>query len=108
MTNFIMRLCGFGKAVDALDGETSKTDGAGVGKILPGGAEILGGVSTLVAQFVAAKGGAGYLSLVKDVPHGLSAAAIIHGWNTILDGRAIIAQRHALAKAVAASTPPTA
>lgn len=103
IVNFVMRLSGFGKAIEALDGETSKTYGAGVGKILTGAAEILGGVATLASQFVAAKGGANYLALVQDIPHGLAAAAIVHGWNAILDGRAVIAQRHAVAKAIVAA-----
>jgi hypothetical protein len=103
IVNLVMRIAGFGKAVEALDGETSKTYAAGVGQILTGAAGILGGLGMYATQFIGAKGGAEYLGIVQGALHNPATAAIGFGWSEILKGRATIAQRHALAKAVSES-----
>ncbi len=108
MTNVLLRLFGFGKAVDALDGETSKTYAAGAQKILTGVAAIAGGVAAIAAQFVAAKGGAEYLQIGQGLLHNPAFGAISAGWVLILDGKATIAQRHAIAKAAASAAPVVA
>jgi hypothetical protein len=105
IVNFVMRAAGFGKAVELLDGETSKTYAVGVGQILTGLAGVLGGLGMYGAQFVAAQGGAAYLSILQGALHNPATAAIGLGWTEILKGRATIAQRHALAKAAAVEPP---
>lgn len=99
IVNFVMRVAGFGKAVEALDGETSKTYAAGVGQILTGVAGIVAGLGMYSAQFVAAKGGAAYLEILQGALHNPATLALGAGWTEILKGRATIAQRHAIAKA---------
>lgn len=108
LVNFVMRVAGFGKAVEALDGETSKTYAAGAGEMLTGAVGILTGAGMFLAQFVAAKGGAEYLAIAQGALHNPATAAIGLGWTTFLKGRATIAQRHALVKAVQGEPPADA
>ena len=108
MTNWLMRLVGLGEAVDALDGEKSKTYAGGVGLILAGAASILGGLAGIAGQIVAAHGGADYLALVKGIPHNASAGLILAGYAGIKQGLAVIGARHAIAKATKDATVPPA
>lgn len=102
MTNMLLRLFGFGKAVDALDGETSKAYMGGLGLILTGIAGVLGGVAGIVGEVVAAHGGAAYITLATGLTHNPSAAVVLAGAASISKGVAVIGQRHALARVEAA------
>lgn len=104
--NFLMRAFGLGKAVEALDGETSKAYAGGVGQILAGAAGILGGLAGIAGQVVAAHGGPEYLSLVQGLAHNPSAAAVLAGAGFISAGLSAIGQRHALVKAQVAPVAP--
>lgn len=96
--NGALRLFGFGKAVDALDGETSKAYIGGLGMILTGAATLLGGLAGIAAQVVAAHGGGDYIALVRDLPHNPSAGLVLAGAAAIGKGISAIGQRHAVAK----------
>jgi hypothetical protein len=101
IVNFVIRAVGLGKAVDALNGETSKTYQGAAILILTGAATLLGGIAGVVGQIAAAATGADYLALAQGLAHNSSAGLIMAGAGTIGKGIAIIGQRHALAKAVA-------
>lgn len=107
IVNFVLRLSGLGKAVDALNGETSKTYLGGAVMILTGAATLLGGLAGIAGQVVAAASGADYLALVQGIGHNASAGLVMAGAATIGKGVAVIGQRHAIAKAapVAESKP---
>ncbi len=99
MINLLLRLLGFGKAVDALDGETSKAYIGGLGMILTGGASLLDGSSHVAAALLAAHGGADYFAIGKALYQGdADTATIIAGFALISKGIAEIGQRHAAAK----------
>lgn len=100
IVNFLMRAFGLGKAVDALDGESSKAYMGGVGQILTGAATLLGGLAGIAGQLVGAHGGAEYVALAKGLAHDPSAGLVLGGAALISKGWADIGQRHALAKAV--------
>lgn len=106
IVNLVLRLTGLGKAVDALNGETSKTYLGGAVLILTGAATLLGGVAGIVGQVAAASTGAEYLSLAKGLTENASAGLILAGAGAIGKGISAIGQRHALAKAVAAEVKP--
>ena len=106
MTNLLLRLFGFGKAVDALDGKTSKAYLGGLGLILSGGASLLTGVAHIAGDILAAHGGAAYLSIAKGIYAGSTdTALLIAGVGLISKGIAEIGQRHAIAKAVESTKP---
>lgn len=118
--NILMRALGLGKAVDALDGETSKAYLGGVGLILTGAATALGGLAGIAGELIAAHGGPAYWALASNIPHDASAGLFLAGLAGIHQGISQIGQRHALADsensavslpaqsipAVAASIPP--
>ena len=101
LINAALRIFGFGKALDALNGETSKTYAAGAQKMLTGMAGIVTGLSMFAAQFIAAKGGAEYLAIIQGLTSNPAMLALGAGWALFLDGKATVAQRHALVKATA-------
>ena len=102
--NSFLRLIGFGKAVDALDGETSKAYLGGAVKILGGIGSIVLGLSNIGLELAAAKGGAAYLAIGKALFSGnAETAMLVGGVAAIGAGIATIGQRHAIAKAVAAN-----
>lgn len=101
--NFVMRLFGLGKAIDALDGETSKSYLGGAGLILAGLGSIAAGAAGVVGELVAAHGGPAYLALLKNLPHDASAGLVLGGYASIKAGIAAIGLRHAMAKAAAAA-----
>lgn len=99
MINFAMRMLGLGKVVDALDGETSKTCIAAVGKILAGGISVMTGSAHVTALILAAHGGAEYFQIGKQLYHGDADTAMIAGGIlAIMGGYADIGNRHATAK----------
>lgn len=98
MVNIIMRLMGFGAAVDALDGETSKAYIGGVGEILSGAATLLGGLANIVAQIVPLHGASAYFDFARNISHDPSAALVVAGLALIHKGIADIGNRHATAK----------
>lgn len=100
IVNFLMRAVGLGKAVDALDGETSKTYMGGIGLMLTGLATMAGGAAGLIGEIAAAHGGAEYLAIARGIPHNASVGLILAGAAGISKGYAAIGQRHALAAAV--------
>lgn len=101
LVNLVLRMTGLGKAVDALNGETSKTYLGGVVLILTGAATLLGGVAGIAGEVLAASTGAEYMALAKGLTHNASAGLVVAGAGTIGKGIAVIGQRHATAKAVA-------
>ncbi len=107
IVNAVMRLCGLGKAVDALNGEASKTYLGAVVVILTGAATLLGGVAGIAGQVIAASTGADYLALAQGIGHNASAGLVMAGAAGIGKGIAIIGQRHAQANAdaVVAAAP---
>lgn len=108
LKNVAVRMAGLGKAVDALDGQDSKTYAAGAEKILTGAAAVLAGLAGIAGQLVAAHGSADYWALAQGLLHNVSVGTITGGWALILSGKADIAQRHATAKlAEAAKVVPT-
>lgn len=96
--NFLMRVFGFGKAVDALDGATSKAYAGGVGQILTGIATLAGGLAGLASQFVGATGGDAYLEIIKGITANPSAGLVLAGAGLVSKGIADIGNRHAIAK----------
>ncbi len=101
IVNFVIRVVGLGKAVDALNGESSKTYLGAAVMILTGAATLLGGVAGIAGQVAAAATGADYLALAQGLAHNSSAGLVLAGAGTIGKGIAVIGQRHALAKAAA-------
>lgn len=97
MINFALRLFGFGKAVDALDGETSKAYIGGLGLILTGGSTILGGAAALLAEVLPLHGADAYVHFAQAVPHDANIGLVIAGAALISKGIAEIGQRHATA-----------
>lgn len=106
LVNLVLRISGLGKAVDALNGETSKTYQGGAILILTGAATLLGGLAGVLGQVVAAASGADYLALAQGLGHNASAGLVMAGAATIGKGIAVIGQRHALAKAAAEAPKP--
>lgn len=106
IVNLVLRLTGLGKAVDALNGETSKTYQGGALLILTGAATLLGGVAGILSQVLASSTGADYLALAQGLPHNASAGLIVAGAGTIGKGIAVIGQRHATAKAAVVPVAP--
>ena len=104
--NFVMRVAGFGKALEVLDSETSKTYATGAKEILTGVAGMLAGAAMFAAQFVAAQGGAEYWAIVHGAGSNPATAAIAGGWVMFLKGKSTIGQRHAVAKAAKAAAAP--
>lgn len=98
IANIIMRLMGLGKAVDALDGATSKAYIGGVGLILSGAATTLGGAANLVLEIVPLHGGAAYFKFVQNASHDPNVGLVLAGAAVIAKGLAEIGQRHAIAK----------
>lgn len=98
MINLIMRLLGLGKAVDALDGETSKAYAGAVVVMFGGAATLLGGVANLIGEFVPLHGGAAYLSFAQGLTHDPNLALVLAGAAAIGKGLTDIGQRHAVAK----------
>ncbi len=98
LVNLLMRVFGFGKAVDALDGQTSKAYAGGVGQILTGVATLAGGAAGLAQQFVAAQGADAYLDIIKGITANPSAGLVLAGAGLISKGIADIGNRHAIAK----------
>lgn len=106
MVNFILRLLGLGKAVDALDGGTSKAYLGGLGMILSGGATLLGGIAKIVMAIVPLHGIGQYIEFAQSLPNDPNAALVLAGVALISKGIADIGQRHAVAKiAQPAPTP---
>lgn len=101
MVNLILRMFGFGKAVDALDGETSKAYAGALVQILSGGATALGGLAGLASEFVAAHGASAYIALVQGLGHDANAGMVAAGSGLVGMGIAAIGHRHAQAKAQA-------
>lgn len=99
IVNFVLRLTGLGKAVDALNGKTSKTYLGGAVLILTGAATLLGGAAGVIGEVLAASTGPEYLAIAKGLAHNASAGLIVAGAGTIGKGIAVIGQRHATAKA---------
>src|SRR3990167_10805480 len=100
MTNLLLRLFGFGKAVDALDGAPSKTYMGALGLILSGASSVLTGMAHVTGDLLAAKGGAAYLSIAKGLYAGnADTALLVAGAALISKGIATIGQRHATAVA---------
>ena len=112
IVNLAMRMMGLGKAVDALDGETSKAYIGGVATILTGAATLLGGAANIVAEVLPLHGGAAYFDFARNLSHDPNAALVLAGAAAIGKGLADIGNRHATAKlanAVAAQAQaPTA
>ncbi len=107
--NFVLRALGLGKAVDALDGETSKAYLGGVGLILTGLASLAGGVAHVATAIVAAHGGPEYLAIGRALYAGnADTALLLAGLGMVSKGWAEIGQRHALAKSDAAAAVPPA
>jgi len=113
MVNLILKLFGFGKAVDALDGESSKAYAGALGQMATGAATLLGGVAGLLSEFSQAHGGSAYLALIQGFKSDPSAGAVLAGAALISMGYTAIGQRHAIAKAASdndakaqATTPP--
>lgn len=99
MLNIVMRLMGLGKAVDALDGETSKAYLGGVGEILSGAASLLTGSAHIVVALAAAHGVDAYLDIGKSLFHGnADTALVLAGAALVSKGLADIGNRHATAK----------
>jgi hypothetical protein len=103
IVNFAMRVMGLGKAVEALDSESSKAYSAAVGKMFLGASSCLGGLAGLISEFVAAHGGAAYLALIQGLATDPSAILIGAGIGLILTGWGDIGQRHATAVAAKAA-----
>ena len=101
LLNGFLRVIGFGKAVDALDGETSKAYLGGAVKVLGGLGSIFLGVANVGVELAAAHGGAEYLAIGKALFSGNAETALILGGVAAIGaGVSAIGQRHALAKAV--------
>lgn len=105
IVNFAMRCFGLGKAVDALDGETSKAYTGGIGNVLLGASGVLGGLAGMAVQLVGMKGGASYLEFGQNLGHNPATLAVLMGAKTFMEGWTAIGQRHAIAKAEAAAAP---
>lgn len=106
LLNGFLRLIGFGKAVDALDGETSKAYLGGAVKILGGLSSVVLGLANIGADLVSAKGSAAYFAIGQSLFNGNpDTAAIGLGVIAIGAGISSIGQRHAVAKAAKAATP---
>ena len=106
IVNGVMRVFGLGKAVDALNGESSKAYLGGVIKILGGVSSIALGVAGVAAQVAACSAGACYANVGQGLFQGnAQTAMILGGVGMIGAGVAAIGQRHALAKAVASGAP---
>lgn len=105
---FAMRALGLGKALDAVNGQTSKAYIGGVGQILSGIAAIVGGSANLVMSLLPLHGAAEYLAFAKGLSQDTNAAVILGGVALLSKGIADIGQRHALAKAVNADAAPSA
>lgn len=100
LANVLMRIMGMGKAVDALDGATSKAYIGGVGLILTGLVSLLTGSAHVLSQVFAAHGGAAYFDILKSLYAGdADTALFIAGAAAVSKGIAEIGARHALAKA---------
>jgi hypothetical protein len=108
IANLIMRLVGLGKAVDALDGETSKAYIGGVGMMLSGAATLVGGLANLAGEIVPLHGGAAYFDFARNLSHDPNAALVLAGAGLISKGVAEIGQRHATAKLAAQMPQPAA
>lgn len=98
MINFLLRAFGFGKAVDALDGETSKAYIGGLGLILSGAATTLGGSANLLAEILPLHGADAYLTFARQLSHDPNVAILTAGAALIAKGIEAIGQRHATAK----------
>lgn len=109
LLNGFLRLIGFGKAVDALDGETSKAYLGGAIKILSGAGSVLLAAANIAVQVAAGHGGADYLAVAKGVFNGNAETAMLTGGVALIGaGIAAIGQRHAIAKAAVPDVPPSA
>lgn len=106
IVNFVMRVCGLGHAVDALDGDTAKSYLGGVGTILTGLATLAGGAAAIASQVLAAHGGAAYLAIAQGLGQNPSAALVLAGAGLISHGISAIAQQHAIKAAVPATVAP--
>lgn len=98
IANFLLRALGFGKAVDALDGETSKAYLGGLGLILSGAASTLAGAANLVLEVVPLKGAGAYIAFAQSLSHDPNTALVLAGAAMVSKGIAEIGQRHATAK----------
>ncbi len=99
--NGFLRIIGFGKAVDALDGETSKAYLGGAVKILTGAGSLLLAGANIATQVAGAHGSADYLAIGRAIFAGNAETAMLAaGAGLIGAGIQAIGQRHALAKAV--------
>lgn len=103
VVNFVLRMLGFGKAVDALDGETSKAYIGGLGQILTGVATLAGGAAGIASQLLSAHGGGDYLAIAQGLTHNANAGLVLAGAGLISKGVADIGNRHAIAKASASA-----
>lgn len=101
LLNGFLRIIGFGKAVDALDGETSKAYLGGAVKILGGVGSVALGLANIGVELASAQGAAAYIAIGKAVFAGNAETALLMGgFAAIGAGISAIGQRHALAKAV--------
>ena len=107
MINLILRLIGFGKAVDALNGETSKAYLGGLVKILSGAGSVAAALANIVGVLHASHSGADILSLGQSLVHGdANTALLVGGAGLIGAGISAIGQRHALATAETSEIAP--
>lgn len=98
--NLLMRMLGLGKAVDALDGETSKAYIGGLGMILTGAGTLLAGAGNIASEVLPLHGAAAYLSFAQGLSHDPNTALLMAGAAAISKGLADIGNRHAIAKLV--------
>lgn len=104
--NFLLRVLGLGKVVDALDGETSHSVLAGLGMILGGVASGALAGSHIVAALSAARGLNGILPIAQGIFAGnVDTAAIGAAWLGITSGWGKIHLRKAIAESAPAAPP---
>lgn len=107
LANVIMRAIGLGKAVDALDGETSKAYIAGVMAMLGGAVSISTALIHILNLVFQAHGGAAYYDIFKAIQAGNADTVLLGaGYLAIAKGYADIGHRHALAEIANAQGDP--
>lgn len=87
------------KALDAVNGETSKAYLGGLGLILTGGSAVLAGSAQVLTALVHATSGADYVSIAKGIVNGNAETAMILGGAAMISkGISDIGNRHATAE----------
>ena len=107
LVNLLLKVMGFGKAVEALDGESSKAYIGALGLILSGAATLLTGLANVVGEVVPLQGGAEYIKFLSNLSHDANAAIVLAGVAAISKGVADIGNRHAVAKLQNSLTIPS-